>query len=339
MAATIRQVAERAGVSVATVSRVLNGSDRVLAITRKRVLEAMEALQYLPNETARILSTGKTNVIGVLLPDLHGEFYAKVSQGIERMARTEGYHLLVSSSHSDEAEAGTMIRTMLGRVDGLIVMWPRLEAASLTALVPPDLPIVLLNAAADGAVPTVRFDNQTGAAAMTRHLASHGHRRIAFLKGPAGNYDAEERLAGYRDALRELDLPADPALELDGNFLRESGYRAVEALLALEPRPTALFAANDSMAIGALLGLRERGVRVPDDLALAGFDDIPPAQYLIPQLSTVRSPMQDLGEHAMHTLLALLGGDDPEPITTLPTRLMLRESCGCPPVPAHLSLE
>lgn len=339
MAATIRQVAKKAGVSVATVSRVLNGSDQVLALTRQRVLEAMEALEYLPNETARILSTGKTNVIGVLLPDLHGEFYAKVSQGIEHTARTEGYHLLVSSSHSNEDEAGTMIRTMLGRVDGLIIMWPRQEAASLTALIPKGLPIVLLNAAADGSVPTVRFDNQTGAVAMVRHLASHGHRRIAFLKGPAGNFDAVERLAGYREALRAMDLPVDPALELEGNFLRESGYRAVEQLLALDSRPTALFAANDSMAIGALLGLRERGVRVPDDLALAGFDNIPPAQYMIPQLSTVQAPMHLLGERAMHALLDLLCGAGTVPSTTLPTELMLRESCGCSPVPAHLSLD
>lgn len=334
MPATIREVARKADVSVATVSRVLNGSDSVRPATREHVLETAQALQYTPNETARSLSQKQTRTVGVLLPDMHGQFFAQVIQGIEEQAQAQNYHVLVSSSHSEEEEARTMIRAMLGRVDGLVIMWPKSRVPFLSETIPKGLPTILLNApAVEGASFALNFDNRRGARDVVRHLIEHGHRRIAMLAGASENHDARERLAGYRSALEEADLAADDDYVIGGDFTRESGYEAARRVLALSPSPTALFAANDSMAIGALRGLQEEDVRVPDDLALAGFDDIPTARFMMPGLTTAHVPMRRLGERAFEHLLAVLSGEAPDEggAETLATELIRRTSCGCPP--------
>ena len=331
MSATIRDVAEKADVSVATVSRVLNDSDSVRAETEERVLSAARELDYLPNKAARDLRTKETRTVGVLLPNLHGEFFAQVTRGLDERAREEKLHLLVSNSHTDEAEAESVLRSLLGRVGGLIVLWPRLDVNFLDALVPEDLPVVLLNTSVGAArFQTLSFDNQAGAYAAVEHLAEHGHERVAILTGGPANYDAQQRLAGYRRAVDDLDLVADPALEIAGDFTEEAGRSAVDRLLALDPSPTALFASNDSMALGALRGLHEAGVRVPDDVAVVGFDDIPMAPYATPSLTTVRAPTIALGTRAMNALLDASSGDEPSAHETLDTTLVRRESCGCP---------
>lgn len=331
MSATIKDVATAAGVSVATVSRVLNGSERVRDQTRQRVLDAARDLDYVPNETARSLIRKQTQMIGVLLPDVHGEFFAQVIQGLDAEARVRGYHLLVSSSHSDEAEAQAIIRALRSRVDGFAIMWPRPDTQFLDALLPPDTPAMLLNADPDASTfPALAVDNRGGAYAAVRHLVEHGHERIAFLSGEPNNRDARERRTGYRLATRDLDVDTDPELVLDGDFMQEAGHAATDSLLHLDPRPTALFAANDAMAMGALRGLDKAGLRVPDDLALVGFDDIPTAQYVAPPLTTVRVPARKLGHRAMQCLLARIDGN---PINdapnTLDTTLVIRRSCGC----------
>lgn len=338
MSTTIRDVAREAAVSVATVSRVFNGSKSVRPSTRERVLEAAHVLRYVPNETARSLIRSQTDTLGILLPDMHGEFFAQVMRGMEQAAQAFGYHVLVSSSHSDEQEARLMIRAMRGRVDGLVVMWPRAEVDVLAALVPEGVPVVLLNAPCEKCdVPVIAVDNYGGARAMTEHLLGHGHTRIALITGPEGNYEAAERRRGYRDALAAAGLPRDPSCELPGDFMRATGYRRADDVLALTPRPTALFAANDAMAIGALRRLRERGTSVPGELAVAGFDDIPTAHYMPPGLSTVRVPMRALGERAIDCLLSMVGergGNGtctPATQEVLPTTLVPRASCGCPP--------
>lgn len=337
MSSTIRDVAEQANVSVATVSRVLNGSDSVRAETEAQVLDAVEALNYLPNEAARSLRTQKTRTVGVLLPNMHGEFFAQVTRGLDQQAGSDGHHVLVSNSHTDEEEAESVLRSLLGRVEGLIILWPRLDIEFLEALVPDDLPIVLLSTSVDTSrFRSLSFDNRGGAYAAVEHLAEHGHDRVAILTGGPDNFDAQERLAGYRDAVADLGLVADAALEVEGDFTQEAGRAAVARLTRLSPRPTALFASNDSMALGVLRGMHEAGLRAPDDLALVGFDDIPTARYAAPSLTTVHAPTLELGRRAVDTLLRASTSAEAPVHQTLETRLVRRESCGCASVGAPM---
>lgn len=330
MSSTIRDVAEEADVSVATVSRVLNESDNVRESTEEQVLKAAQSLDYHPSETARNLRAQKTRTVGVLLPNMHGEFFAQVTHGLDRRARENGHHLLVSNSHTEKSEAESVIRSLLGRVDGLIILWPRLAVQFLESLIPDRLPVVLLNTASgQSRFESFSFDNRTGAYRAVEHLADHGHERVAMLTGGPENFDAQERLAGYRAAVSDLGLVADSSLEIEGDFTRETGHALVETFLDLDPRPTALFTANDSMALGALRGFHEAGLSVPEDVALVGFDDIPTAGYVTPPLTTVHAPTQELGEQAMDHLLARLKDTQPPAHQTLETRLVQRVSCGC----------
>lgn len=327
----MRDVARQARVSVATVSRVLNEKDAVREDTRRRVQGAIERLGYVPHGVARSLITRQTHTIGVLLPDIYGEFFSELIRGIDATVRKSGYHLLVSSSHGDRAEAGAMLRTVQGRVDGLIVLSPDAGVLGLPAFLPSSVPVVLLNAAgATDALDLINIDNYDGAVAMVRHLGSLGHRRIAFLKGPETNQDATERLRGYRDACARLKLVRSEQLELPGDFREETGYRTGRRILGLEPRPTAIFAANDAMAIGCLSALREARVRVPEDFSLAGFDDIPIVRYTAPPLTSVRVSIAELGRCAAERVLHGVRSQNAHKRQhmTLPTTLVIRESSG-----------
>jgi LacI family transcriptional regulator len=331
MTITIKEVAREAGVSVATVSRVFSGKGPVREETRQRVLDVAGRLQYVPHAGARGLITNTTGALGVLLPDLYGEFFSEVIRGIDLTARRSGFHLLVSSSHSDRSEVEAVLRALWGRVDGLIVMSPEADAQALQANLPASLPVVLLNCRVEGsAFSSINIDNYGGALAMTRHLLSLGHRRIAFVQGALGNQDALERLRGYRDAMRTYGGERSEDLEIAGDFSEESGHRAGGALLALSPRPTAVFAANDAMAVGLLSALQEAGVRVPGDVAVVGFDDIPVVRFLTPPLSTVRVGIAELGALALERLLAAVEEGDgfERQHEVQPTTLMIRGSCG-----------
>jgi len=301
-AATIHDVAARAGVSVATVSRVLNGKGVVREETRRQVLEAAKALRYVPNVAARSLSSRRNQTIGIVLPDMHGEFFSEVIRGIDLAARRAGYHILVSGSHSDIGEMLEVLEAMRGRVDGIVVMAPDVAAAALSRSLPLDLPLVLLNSL-DGERDAITIDNYGGAQAMMRHLSELGHRRIAFIKGPRQNADARERLRGYRGAMPPRGEGTSRDLEFDGDFTEDSGRRTALEVLAAAPRPTAIFAANDSMAVGALGALAEAGVAVPGEMSVAGFDDIPVARYVAPPLTTIRVDIADLGRRACGLLL------------------------------------
>lgn len=328
---TIKEVARQAGVSIATVSRVLNDSGPVREETRHKIRSVTARLGYMPNSAAQSLKTRKTQTLGVLLPDLYGEFFSEVIRGIDQKAQQNGYHLLVSGSHNDRGEIEAALRAMRGRVDGLVVMSPAIEARSLTGNLPPALPVVLLNCQTDGGqYDSVNIDNYGGAHAMTRHLLGLGHRRIAFIRGAEGNFDAEERLRGFRAAVREEDGGEESTLEIAGDFTESAGYRAATEIVAMSSRPTAVFAANDSMAIGALSGLRDAAVRVPEDVGLVGFDDIPISRYVSPPLSSVRVAISDLGARAVERLLgALSDGDAHAPEQqVLSTTLVVRRSCG-----------
>ncbi len=331
VSATIREVASAARVSVATVSRVLNNKGPVRDATSRRVRAAVDRLRYVPHIGARSLITRRTSVIGVLLPDLFGEFFSEAIRGIDRAARAAGYQLLLSGLHGDRAQTLTALRSMRGRVDGLVVMSPSVDGSTLSANLPEGWPVILLNCAVDGAAfDSINIDNEGGAAAMVGHLASLGHRRIVHVTGPDDNWDARERRGGYRRAVRAAGGEITRDLEVPGDFTEESGYRAARVVLGMRPRPTAIFAANDAMAIGLLSAFQELGVRVPGDIALGAFDDIPLARFMTPSLSSVAVSIADLGERAMKRLFAALeDGSRHVPChETLPTRLVARRSSG-----------
>ncbi|MHB8528605.1 MAG: LacI family DNA-binding transcriptional regulator [Caulobacteraceae bacterium] len=319
---TIRDVAREAGVSVASASRSLNGMDNVTSATRERVLGAARALRYFPHTAARALSTRRTDTIGVMLPDLHGEFFSEIIRGADLAARARGLHLLVSTSHGDAVEAAAAMRSMRGRVDGLLLMSPHVDERLLADNLADDLPTVLINTPIEGrALVSLSVDNHAGAVAVVEHLAAGG-RSVAHIAGPSNNSESQERRRGYRDALGGVE-----GLVLEGDFTEESGHRAGIGLAALAERPAAVFAANDMMAIGCLLALAENGVRVPDDIALAGFDDIPVARLIRPSLTTVRTNIADLSRRALERLAAAIEGDGAEEFPEIvQPQLVVRES-------------
>jgi LacI family transcriptional regulator len=292
-------------------------------------MAAAETLRYVPNSAARSLILRRTMTIGVLLPDLYGEFFSEVIRGIDGEAQRHEYHLLVSSSHNDGNEIRAALQAMRGRVDGLIVMSPQIDARTLETNLPPHLPVVLLNCRVEGgAYDSINVDNLGGAREMTCHLISAGHERIAFVRGPNGNLDAEERLLGYRSALSDNGVGPRAEWEVTGDFTKAGGERATRQLLERDPHPTAIFAANDSTAIGVLRALRAAGCSVPEDLAVAGFDDIPVARYLTPPLTSVGVSIIGLGRVATHKLLRAIAerNEHEKRNEILPARLMIRDS-------------
>ena len=330
MMVTIKDVAREAKVSVATVSRVLNGSGPVSEATQRLIREVAGKMRYVPHNGARSLITSKTETLGVLLPDLYGEFFSEVIRGMDNMAQRHGFHLLISRSYADKDEIDTAMRAMRGRVDGVVVMSPDLDDESLQNL-PSTIPVVLLCSVSRGnQIDSLTIQNCRGAREMVSHLVARGHSRIAIIKGSPRNYDAAERLRGYRMALREAGIAPEPALEREGDFTEAGGYAAGLELLAMKERPTAIFAANDSMAIGALSALRESGVRVPHDMAVAGFDDIPLARYMDPPLSSVRVPICALGAKAVELLLhgVTHKNDHERRRERVSTELVIRRSTG-----------
>lgn len=308
--ATIRDVAREAGLSVASISRVLNDHEHVRPDTRRKVIEAMNALGYVPNAAARSLSTAKSHAIGVILPDLHGEFFSELVRGMDRAASERGYLLLLSTMHADSRLAGQVMGTMRGRVDGLILMAPQFSGEELGRTLPVGLPAVLINCAEESAHHNLRIDNRGGVTLMVRHLLAGGRRNIVHLAGFAGNLDARERVQAFREAMATL-APELPARIVEGDFTDASGERLVQRLIAEGIEFDAIFAANDMMALGALLALQTVGVDVPSQVAVAGFDDVPMARYL--GLSTIRVDMVKLGELAVARLVDELQGQSEEP--------------------------
>lgn len=307
---TIKDVARAANVSVATVSRVFNGQGNVTDAMRQRVAAVAERMHYAPHAAARSLSSRRTRAIGVVLPDLHGEFFSELVRGIDQVARDCGVHLLVSSYHGHRDEQGAALRAMRGRVDGLLVMWPYAAPTQAPGANAPGLPTVLINSQVAGeGTPSLGVANFEGAVAMVEHLVAAGHRRIAFIAGPPDNFDAHERLRGYREAMDRL-LPDMEKWVVPGGFDEASGHSAALALLQDTVRPDAVFAANDMMAMGCLFAFQQAGVSVPDEIALAGFDDIPLARYAHPALTTMRVDIAQLGARAARALLVRLEGED-----------------------------
>ena len=334
--ATIRDVARRAGVSVATVSRVLNRTGLVKDETSQSVLAAARSLRYVPNVAARSLSIRRSHTIGVVLPDVHGEFFSELIRGIDLAARSQGYHLLVSGSHSDAAEMLEVVEAMRGRVDGLAVMAPDVGLDALNAEVASGFPLVLLNSS-DARHHAIMIDNFGGARQMMRHLTGLGHDRIAFIKGPAQNTDARERLRGYRYGMRGTGGAAK--IEIAGDFTEQSGHDAVRAILGMPVQPTAIFAANDSMAVGAISALAEAGVAVPGEMTVVGFDDIPIARYIAPPLTTIAVDIAELGRRTFELLVRAIAARNTEPSQEwVATTLVARKSSSNPLIHASRTI-
>jgi DNA-binding LacI/PurR family transcriptional regulator len=299
--ATIRDVARRARVSHQTVSRVINGQNTVAPQTRERVLRAIRELEYVPSAIARSLTSARTHTLGMVTTDVSDHFFAEAVAGAEAEARRRGHFLIIGSIEPGaEHDEQTYLRLMLERrVEGLIVAVPRLRLANggLLAQAAGRIPTVVLASEIDlPGADHVDIDNRDGGDVATTHLIENGHRAIATITGPLDWPSARARLDGYRDALRRAHVEADPALvEPCVDWGLESGRRAAERLLASAPPFTAVFAHSDLLALGAIAALRAHGRRVPDDVSVVGYDDIPVASVFDPALTTVRQPMREVG--------------------------------------------
>lgn len=330
MSATIHDVARRAGVSISTVSRVLNGTTAVNQDKRRAVLEAAQALGYSPNPAARSLLGKKTGGIGVLLPYVSGEFFAELLNGLDEAAQDTGRFLVVSTSHRHREEFNAAIQAMNRRVDGLVVMAPELDAGDVASILGPNRDVVFINTFTEGVVTDVlNFDNFGGAFALTRHLLDLGHRRIAVIKGAPGAWDARERVRGFRAAMAEAGVEDTLGLEFEGEYIQAAGYAAAKLILDSVPRPTAILAANDYCAAGVLSALNGAGVKVPDEVAVAGFDGVTSARYMLPPLTTVQVPIREIGYQSVSRLVARLEGQEDREVNrhrVMPVELVVRRS-------------
>jgi len=325
--ATIKDVAQRAGVGVGTVSRVLNQSGPVSAATRARVLAAITELEFRPNHSARQLATAQTYTIGVIVPFLTRPFYVAVLRGIEAVLANTHYNLQIFNVET--AEKRDYYFTELpyrSRIDGLIVLSLVLSDAHVARLLGAGIPTLLLDTC-HPALPSLAIDNVAGAQTAVEHLIELGHRRIAYISGlaqPELDFRSNcERLSGYQAALRAHGLSEQPEYVIMAGDGREMGLRMTEQLLALAEPPTALFAASDELAMGAIQAAQRRGLRIPEQLAVIGYDDIELAALL--GLTTIRQPMTEMGQHGVERLLRLLTArETPPEHTTLPVELVVR---------------
>lgn len=328
MRVSIRDVAHRAGVSISTVSRVLNDTCPVQEDKRDLVIAAAAELGYTPNPAALSLLSKRTGGLGVLLPFVSGEFFSELLSGLDQAAQDEGLFLVVSTSHRHPGEFQKAIQVLDKRVDGLVVMAPELDAAGAALVLKSETPLVLINTYADGLSADVfNFDNYAGARAVTEHFLEAGHRQLALILGPPLSRDAQERARGFHAALD--GTPGANAIEVPGGYTREAGYAAALAIATAMPRPTAIVAANDYCAMGVLSALHAIGVSVPDEIAVAGFDGLPSGQYTVPPLTTVRVPIGEIGYRAVNRLAARLRGEDngtPHQKHFVPVELLVRES-------------
>jgi LacI family transcriptional regulator len=306
---TIIDVAKEAGVSPATVSRILNATTPVAKDKRQRVMAAIQKMGFQPNVLAQGLIRGRTNTVGVVTPDLSSAFYGTALGGIEQAFIGSGYQPLYGSAHWQAGAEREAISMLLNRkVDGLIIMGGFSEAAYLLEI-SKRLPVIVLGRHIAGMEDhCLNSNNAQGAYIATQHLIQLGHQRIAHIAGPHGNEDAQQRQLGYRQALEAHQLEYNPAWVQEGDFLERSGMMAIESLLMRAPTFTAVFAGNDQMAMGARLALARHGLRVPDDVSLVGFDDLPSSPYLHPPLTTVHQPMNEMGFQASNALIAHLKG-------------------------------
>ena len=335
---TIRDVAKRAGVSIATVSYVLNGRSAVAQETRGRVLEAMQELSYHPSAAARSLLGRRTSMVGFLIPHppetiFLDPYFAELIRGVAIMADAHQYNPVIvtveSEAHAHEVYARIVQN---GLVDGVVMCCASNQHTYLVDdMLRDGIRFVVIGSAMPGTITFVDVDNRGGAEAAVEHLLSLGHRSIAFINGPPDYFHARQRLVGFLSALRAHDISLESCPVVNGSFSREGGYAAMNRLLDAEARPTAVFLASDLMAVGAMQCLHERGLRIPDDLSLVGFDDTLLATATSPPLTTVHQPLTEMAAAATQLALALGHGEQPPQLgVEIATTLTVRESTAPP---------
>ena len=333
---TAQDVANLAGVSRTTVSFVLNqvAGMRIGDETRQRVVEAAAQLNYHPDATARRMVRGRTNIIGFVLrqtPDqvFADRFLPQVLHGLSKAAAAQGFHVLIEPTSPDD-KSGYLDLIRERHVDGIALSGPRFDDAELLRVHAEDSPVVLMGQLPGTNLPFVDVDNVSGAARVTQHLIGLGHKRIAFISNAQPAYTASaQRLSGYRQALEAANLPLDEALIGYGNFSPASGEAAMIEILRVPDRPSAVFVASDTVALGALKALRGAGLNVPRDMALVGFDDASLSEFIDPPLTTMRLPAFGLGWGAAEMLIRLINKEIiRQPAVLLETELIVRKSCG-----------
>ncbi len=325
--ATIRDVARIAGVSVSTVSRVINGRADVAATTRQAVLAAMEEVSYTVSPVALSLVGAPTRLIGVLARHLSEEFSSALLRGILEVGEQEGYDVLLTASLRSSNQTSALMRSVC---DGLVIVSPGLDMEPDLALIEKGRPVVFFehpNHSPESVVVTTT--NREGERELIHYLIGLGHRRIGFVAGRMSLPSSRERLEGYQEALGEAGISLDPELIVEGSYDRQSGLLAGRRLLGLAERPTAIAASNDLEAFGVLRAAQEAGLQVPEQLSVAGFDNIPMSEHVHPPLTTVHQPMYEMGLQAARMLICWIEGERPEPSqVVLPAHLVLRASCG-----------
>ncbi len=332
--ATVHDVARRAGVSTSTVSHVVNETRFVSDELRERVMAAMRELDYTPNAAARMLTLKRSHTIGLIVSDIRNPFFASVARGVEDVAQERGYTLVLCNSDEDADRETACLNALETRaVDGVLLASAGVADEHLSRLVKAGFPIVLVDRdLADLKAPAVLLDNEGAAYSAVWHLITRGHRRIAMLSGRAAISTTTERIAGYQRALREADIRVDDRLVVSGASTSEGGAIAANAVLDLQPRPTAIFSGNNLMSIGALQAIASRGLAVPDEIALVGFDDFPfPwSDAFRPHLTTVAQPTYELGRRAAELLVQRLKGSLAQSAerVVLDGQLVVRESSG-----------
>lgn len=328
---TIKDVADYANVSVSTVSYVLNNSGQVSAKRRERVLDAVKALDYIRNESARSLKRQQAATIGVVVPDLVNPFFSLLARGVVRAAAAKDVLVvLCSAENSEEAEFGIARLLRSQRVDGVIYETSFHEATDSLLELRKLGPVVLVDERIPMLdLPAVVADGRRGAREVARHLVELGHKRFACIAGPTELWTAEQRLAGYREGLAMGGIDPDDMCVRVGDYGMGSGYKLAESILNVSPqkRPTALLCANDMMAIGGLEYCRASGISVPEELSVTGFDDVPTAQLLTPRLTTVRQPAYEMGMGAAELLIGLTRGcENAELLKPHPVEVVVRGS-------------
>jgi len=330
---TIRDVARQAGVSVATVSRYINRNTPVSKEVAERLNQVMSELRYVPHAAAQHLASRKTRVVGLLLNNLHNDFFVPLLNGVEAVVRKKGYNLIVATYHADSRND---MHPTIGphNTDGMLVFSDGLADEDLIRLHASGFPMVLVHRTPprSAAIPSVTVENLEITRQLVEHLITkHGKRHILFMRGPIHQEDSLRREVGYRSALDANGVAYDEHLILNGDFEREIAYEVLDNFLQNGGRGTfdAVFSGDDDAAIGVLRALHKHNVKVPEEVAVIGFDDLGFAPFLNPPLTTVRAPIEAVGRTAMEKLFGLLEGQSSEEVLILPTEIIFRRSCGC----------
>ncbi|PYZ95953.1 LacI family transcriptional regulator [Alteribacter lacisalsi] len=325
--ATIKDVAKRAGVAVSTASYALSGNKKISRATSEKVLAAAKELNYRKNGMAMDLKKNKTKTIALILSDLTGPFYSELIRGVQELVLEKGYDLIVCSSYGDESSTAVKFLRET-RTDGVILLAHNIENSFIQGSAREGFPIIVLDryVTGDPNIISINVNNVNGGFKATDYLLRQGKKSVAFISGPSNSVDSQDRLAGYLDALKHHGLTPFSKWILNGKFTQEGGYQATKMLIHQGEMPESIFFANDEMAIGGLEALKENGIRVPDDVAIIGFDDIQLAPYLSPPLTTMRQPKYEIGKLASHVIFQVLEGVRVKENYSFDTQLIERES-------------